>query len=75
MSREFGLRQDVSRWATAQADRAGDCWRARCPCQQQQGDILEVTISRLYGLEASNLHLMSIGRARETDLRIVVFLK
>jgi hypothetical protein len=30
---------------------------------------------RLYGLEASNLYLMSIGRARETDLRIVAFLK
>ena len=29
---------------------------------------------RLYGLEASNLHLMSIGRDRERDLRMVVFL-
>jgi hypothetical protein len=46
----------------------------RCPCQQQQGDILEVRIGDSTGLKHQICDLMSIGIAREKDLRIVVFL-
>jgi hypothetical protein len=49
-------------------------WHGALTMQQQQGHIVGGRNSRLYALGASDLHLMSIGTARERDLKIILFL-